>query len=170
MKTICPHCKQEFPDTPDEYLETTVTCSVCHNDFVAKKAKYCAQCAAINPGQAVVCVRCGNKLPEQIRPILYHQETTDSSAIDISNLNLKAGIGAIIYSVFIIFLMWVALRDNDNLFLAVPCILYLLDWGILAMGALKNGETGKIVLLTFVPFLGIILCAFLSPPEIKENR
>lgn len=59
MKTICPYCKQEFPDTPDEYLETTVACSVCNKNFIAKKAKFCSECGAISPGQAIKCAQCG---------------------------------------------------------------------------------------------------------------
>ena len=63
MKTICPYCKQEFPDTPDEYLETTVTCSVCNKNFIAKKAKFCSECGAISPGQAIKCAQCGYVFP-----------------------------------------------------------------------------------------------------------
>ena len=37
MKTICPHCKQEFPETPDEYLGMTFECPVCKEQFVCKK-------------------------------------------------------------------------------------------------------------------------------------
>ena len=38
MKTICPHCKQEYPETPDEYLGMTLQCSVCQKEFVCEKA------------------------------------------------------------------------------------------------------------------------------------
>ena len=34
MKTICPHCKQEYPETPDEYLGMTLQCSVCQKEFI----------------------------------------------------------------------------------------------------------------------------------------
>ena len=37
MKTICPHCKQEYPETPDEYLGITLQCSVCEKEFVCEK-------------------------------------------------------------------------------------------------------------------------------------
>ncbi len=37
MKTICPHCKQEYPETPDEYLGMTLQCSVCEKEFVCEK-------------------------------------------------------------------------------------------------------------------------------------
>lgn len=36
MKTICPHCKQEYPETPDEYLGMTLQCSVCEKEFECK--------------------------------------------------------------------------------------------------------------------------------------
>jgi len=34
MKTICPHCKQEYPETPNEYLGMTLQCQTCHKVFV----------------------------------------------------------------------------------------------------------------------------------------
>jgi hypothetical protein len=37
MKTICPHCKQEYPEIPDEYLGITLQCSVCEKEFVCEK-------------------------------------------------------------------------------------------------------------------------------------
>ena len=37
MKTICPHCKQEFPDIPDEYLGKTLECPTCRKAFVCEK-------------------------------------------------------------------------------------------------------------------------------------
>ena len=42
MKTICPHCKQEYPETPNEYLGMTLQCQVCHKVFVcmAPQAQY----------------------------------------------------------------------------------------------------------------------------------
>ena len=39
MKTICPHCKQEYSETPDEYLGMTLQCSVCQKEFVCKYPK-----------------------------------------------------------------------------------------------------------------------------------
>ncbi len=37
MKTICPHCKQEFPEIPDEYLDMILECPVCKKEFVCEK-------------------------------------------------------------------------------------------------------------------------------------
>ena len=51
MKTICPHCKQEYPETPDEYLGMTLQCSVCQKEFVCEKP--------INK-RMLICVACGN--------------------------------------------------------------------------------------------------------------
>lgn len=34
MKTVCPHCNQEY-DVPDEYVNQTVNCTVCNKNFVA---------------------------------------------------------------------------------------------------------------------------------------
>ena len=36
MKTICPHCKQEYTEIPDEYLGITLQCSVCQKEFVCQ--------------------------------------------------------------------------------------------------------------------------------------
>ena len=77
MKTICPYCKQEYPDTPDEYLETTVACSVCNKNFIAKKAKFCSECGAVSPGQAIKCADCG-----AFFPLISTKEAVPSSVQD----------------------------------------------------------------------------------------
>jgi len=59
MKTICPHCNQEYPETPDEYLGTTCECTVCHKDFVIEKVVYCMQCGIDNAKRAPRCRECG---------------------------------------------------------------------------------------------------------------
>ena len=59
MKTICPHCMQEYPDTPDDYLGMTFECPVCHQEFVCEKAKFCPECGAIHPAKALKCSQCG---------------------------------------------------------------------------------------------------------------
>jgi len=63
MKTICPHCKQEFPETPDEYLGTTLECPVCQKEFVCEKAKFCSECGAASAAGALKCARCGKFFP-----------------------------------------------------------------------------------------------------------
>lgn len=70
MKTICPYCKQEYPDTPDEYLDMKLECPVCNRSFIAQKAKFCSECGASSPGQAITCHKCGKFFPEmpQQRP------------------------------------------------------------------------------------------------------
>ena len=60
MKTICPHCKQEFPETPDEYLGMTLQCSVCQKEFICEKAKFCSECGTLNYAKAIKCSKCGN--------------------------------------------------------------------------------------------------------------
>ena len=63
MKTICPHCKQEFPDIPDEYLNMSLECSMCHKNFICRKPKFCAECGGANPRDAIKCVRCEKRFP-----------------------------------------------------------------------------------------------------------
>ena len=60
MKTICPHCDQEYPDIPDDYLGMTCECAVCNKKFVVEKVKYCIQCGTANTQQASGCRECGN--------------------------------------------------------------------------------------------------------------
>ena len=59
MKTICPHCNQEFPETPDEYLGMTLECPMCHQNFVCEKLKFCPECGAPNHADALQCSQCG---------------------------------------------------------------------------------------------------------------
>ena len=63
MKTICPHCKQEYPETPDEYLGMTLQCSVCQKEFVCEKPKFCSECGTTNPSKAIKCSQCGKFFP-----------------------------------------------------------------------------------------------------------
>ena len=59
MKTICPYCDQEYPETPDEYLGQSCECQNCHQDFVVEKAVICIGCGAANAKSATKCRRCG---------------------------------------------------------------------------------------------------------------
>ena len=55
MKTICPYCRQQFPETPDEYLGMTLECPTCKKNFVCAKTKFCSACGAANPADAAKC-------------------------------------------------------------------------------------------------------------------
>ena len=68
MKTVCPHCKQEFPDTPDECLGMTLECTECGKEFVCVEARNCPACGAASPANASKCAQCGTPLPPAPRP------------------------------------------------------------------------------------------------------
>ena len=61
MKTICPHCKEVFPETPDEYLGMTLECPICQKQFVCEKPMFCPECGAIHPAKASACAQCGHR-------------------------------------------------------------------------------------------------------------
>ena len=81
MKTICPHCKQEYPETPDEYLGMTLQCSVCQKEFVCEKPKFCSECGKSSPAKALKCSQCG-----KFFPVISLQQTTGISSLRSSNL------------------------------------------------------------------------------------
>ena len=62
MKTVCSNCYQEY-DVEDNFLQQEVTCQVCNQDFIVNKAKFCADCGAVNPAQAFQCKQCGKDFP-----------------------------------------------------------------------------------------------------------
>ena len=68
MKTICPHCKEEFPETPDEYLGMMLECPSCRKQFVCEKPQFCSECGAANPAKASACGRCGHSFSETPPP------------------------------------------------------------------------------------------------------
>jgi hypothetical protein len=77
MKTICPHCKQEFPEIPDEYLGMTLQCSVCEKEFVCEKPKFCIACGNISHANAIKCSGCGSffqQIPQQ--PVTVQKDFT----------------------------------------------------------------------------------------------
>jgi len=82
MKTICPHCKQEFPETPDEYLGTTLECPACGKEFVCGKPKFCTECGAVSPADALKCRQCGKSFPltPALKPVLKPQVRKDGPA------------------------------------------------------------------------------------------
>ena len=87
MKTICPNCKQEFSETPDEYLGMTLQCSVCQKEFVCKKAKFCTECGTLNYANAIKCSKCGNffqTIPQ--RPITAQKDFAYSNVEEIENI------------------------------------------------------------------------------------
>ena len=57
MKTVCPHCLQDY-DVPDDYLQQEVSCEKCRKDFIVILAKSCPCCNAENPGQEFHCRQC----------------------------------------------------------------------------------------------------------------
>lgn len=76
MKTICPHCKQEYPETPDEYLGMTLQCSVCKKEFVCEKVN-----TGIVPSQSQFVPP-----PDYNRHPRYSITTDDSSKLPIKYL------------------------------------------------------------------------------------
>ncbi|MBO4490818.1 MAG: SEL1-like repeat protein [Lentisphaeria bacterium] len=75
MKTICPHCKQEFPEIPDEYLNMSLECTVCHKNFICRKPKFCAECGGSNLPDAIKCIRCGKLFPVIPTPMPRPQQS-----------------------------------------------------------------------------------------------
>ena len=70
MKTICPHCNQEYPETPDEYLGKTCECAACHKDFVVEKVRFCRRCGTANAAKAAMCSLCRSRFDEGSSPSL----------------------------------------------------------------------------------------------------
>ena len=66
MKSICPHCGQEYPETPDEYLGMSSECLTCHQNFVIEKVRFCGECGTANAAQATQCRSCGKSLVPQM--------------------------------------------------------------------------------------------------------
>ena len=76
MKTICPHCKQEYPEIPDEYLGMTLQCSVCKKEFVCEKVN-----TRIVPPQSQFVPP-----PDYNRHPRYSTTTDDSSKLPVKYL------------------------------------------------------------------------------------
>ena len=68
MKTICPHCYQEYPDTPDEYQGQNCECPACHKNFIIEKVRFCQDCGTANAAQAVQCRQCGTSFAPASSP------------------------------------------------------------------------------------------------------
>ena len=177
MRTICPYCKQEYSDTPDEYLETTVTCSVCNKNFVAKKAKFCSECGAISPGQAIVCAQCGKTFTKQNdRPIAQAGDNTfadSKSSVRISSAENLCGwtkvgvnacaVGGVIASMMVFSLpLGILFVGPVRVFHFFICVVCLLPLGIVfANGAYLFSMVKKSHRkIYWTPYRKFILTAF----------
>ncbi len=92
MKTICPHCRQEFPDIPDEYQNMSLECPVCRKEFVCRKPKFCPECGAINPAEAMKCAQCGKiflSVARQQPTVVVPNPVQEPSAMPIGKKTAK---------------------------------------------------------------------------------
>lgn len=105
------------------------------------------------------------------------RQNTKASSPDSNSqpLNIEKGVITIIGVIVIIYLMSWNINDLfDGKESAVfPMILafagYLGLWGWNAFYALKHKDVGKIIILIFLPFIGIILCSFLMSKNNKKE-
>ena len=61
MRTICPHCKQEF-EVGKEFLNQNASCPSCAKSFTVQEIKVCARCGTANPHNALICRKCHQDL------------------------------------------------------------------------------------------------------------
>ena len=90
MKTICPYCKQLFPETPDEYLGMALECPMCKKEFVCEKVKFCSECETANSAKSLKCAGCGKffpKAPATPQPPFQNQNSNSFAPDDSSEDN-----------------------------------------------------------------------------------
>ena len=90
MKTICPYCKQLFPETPDEYLGMALECPMCKKEFVCEKVKFCSECGTANSAKSLKCAGCGKffpKAPVTPQPPFQNQNSNSFAPDDSSEDN-----------------------------------------------------------------------------------
>lgn len=145
----------------------------------------CPACGHKVSSQATTCPQCGHP----IRPVLHFVEnttgspprkSTSRSALNGHPLNLENGLRTLAGMIAIIVILWNCLpallddysHNDDEAILPVLFAMggYLLLWGWNAFIALKHNDTGKIVILTFLPFIGILFCSFLMPEDQNTTR
>ena len=128
----------------------------------------CPACNCRISSQAKACPQCG----QPIQSFLNNHQTDKNLSSDIndSNLNIGAGLGTIIMMAGIIVLMIVAYQAESQHWIAILCLVYLFIWGSYIVDAIKKNNIGKVILLIFLPFLGIIICGFLTPNEDQKLK
>ena len=134
----------------------------------------CPACGNKVSSQAVACPHCGQPIRLIPRPVEKPPFPKTASPVypNGQKLNLYNGIGTIIILGIIILLMVRSICEGlDEKGLAWACIWYFCVWAWYAFHALKQNDVGKILILTFMPFIGIIFCSFLEPKETNtKNR
>ncbi len=137
----------------------------------------CPACGKRISSQASSCPNCG----QPIRPTLKLVEKKNNIIPQLpSEANIEEGVGTVIV-LAIIFAVWVwslsvvfdpyeTEKGAATIWTLITGLGYLGLWGTYTYQALTRNEIGKIILLTFLPGIGIILCAFLSPKEKKDQN
>jgi len=77
MKTICPHCYQDY-DVTEDFLNQEVNCTVCKKAFTVRKMKLCSECGTPNPAQALMCRQCKHDFPITLAPFPRQTSTEQS--------------------------------------------------------------------------------------------
>ena len=122
----------------------------------------------------MACPKCGQPIRPTLRlsekQLASASQTAVSASVSKSQpLNIENGLKTLIELVVIIFIIMLFLIDERKEESAILCIIacvgYFYIWGLNAFIALKHKDTGKIIILTFLPFIGILFCSFLMPKD-----
>lgn len=157
MKTVCPHCTQEF-EVPDNYESQEVTCTVCNQNFVVRKAKFCPECGTINSFQTFNCKKCGKVFlsdtwvtslnsDDDNTASNHSQQMSDSK---IGSTSIYCGSGAVVGSLCLIALSSVpeaSVYLNYLLMFVIIIVIVAVVIGVLAIckGMRKSGMAGIVL-------------------------
>lgn len=141
----------------------------------------CPACGGKVSSQAMACPKCG----QPIHPVLkladkqtVSHQTPFPSHPNLSSqpLNIENGVMSLIGMIVIMLLLFLSIgappEANDRVIpmFIIACLGYAGLWGWNTFCALKHNDIGKIIILTFLPFIGIIFCSFLTPKANKTPK
>ncbi len=141
----------------------------------------CPACGGKVSSQAMACPKCG----QPIRPVLKLADKQTASPVKVSSshpninsqpLNIENGVMSLIGMIVIMLLLFLSIgappEANDRVIpmFIIACLGYAGLWSWNTFCALRHNDIGKIIILTFLPFIGIIFCSFLMPKENKTPK
>ena len=127
----------------------------------------CPACQGKVSSQAGACPHCGHPIHSNSHHLKNANFSSGSSG---SGVNINEGICMLIAVAVLCILM---VGGYPGFLFIIGCLGYLFLWGCYVVSALKRNDIGQVILLIFLPVIGIIISALLSPVEkntLKDSK
>lgn len=145
----------------------------------------CPACGARLSSMADMCPHCGHPMfmedsyerPESNYD--YYDDTPQEPVYDYAlpekkdSMTLSSVIGGLVLSFIFTVIGVYHIADGDNgggLWVLMGTIVYFIGWGSMMCYSLKNNKIGEVILLIFLPVIGMIICSVIRSEYEKGGK